>query len=128
MPAAAKAGIRRWIIENDWLECIVALPDKLFFNTSIATYIWILTNRKSDERRGMIQLINGTQAFFDKMKRNLGDKSVFISDTHIRSLVELYTNFEENENCKIYPERVLRLYESDGRAAAGRSAKGVRAK
>ena len=99
---SGESEIRRWIIENDWLECIAALPDKLFFNTSISTYIWILTNRKSDERRGMIQLINGA-GFFDKMKRNLGDKSVFISDTHIRDLVELYTNFEENEHCKIYP-------------------------
>ena len=98
---SGESEIRRWIIENDWLECIVALPDKLFFNTSISTYIWILTNRKSDERRGMIQLINGA-GFFDKMKRNLGDKSVFISDVHIRRLVELYSNFEENEHCKIY--------------------------
>ena len=99
---SGESQIRRWIIENDWLECVAALPDKLFFNTSISTYIWVLTNRKSDERRGMIQLINGA-GFFDKMKRNLGDKSVFISDTHIRALVELYTNFEENEHCKIYP-------------------------
>ena len=99
---SGESQIRRWIIENDWLECIVALPDKLFFNTSIATYIWILTNQKPEERRGMIQLINGA-GFFDKMKRNLGAKSVFISDAHIRRLVELYTNFEENEHCKIYP-------------------------
>ena len=79
---SGESNIRRWIIENDWLECIVALPDKLFFNTSIATYIWILTNQKSEKRRGMIQLINGA-SFFDKMKRNLGDKSVFISDDFI---------------------------------------------
>jgi len=98
---SGESEIRRWIIENDWLECIVALPDKLFFNTSIATYIWILTNQKSEKRRGMIQLINGA-SFFDKMKRNLGDKSVFISDAHIRRLVALYANFEENEHCKIY--------------------------
>ena len=97
-----ESEIRRWIIENDWLECIVALPDKLFFNTSISTYIWILTNQKSEERRGKIQLINGA-GFFDKMKRNLGAKSVFISDAHIRRLVELYTSFEESEHCKIYP-------------------------
>ena len=97
-----ESAIRRWIIENDWLECIVALPEKLFFNTSFSTYIWILTNQKSEERRGKIQLINGA-GFFDKMKRNLGDKSVFISDAHIRRLVELYTNFEENEHCKTYP-------------------------
>ena len=98
---SGESEIRRSIIENDWLECIIALPDKLFFNTSISTYIWILTNRKSDARQGKIQLINAVD-FFDKMKRNLGDKGVFISDSHIRQLVELYTNFEETEHSKIY--------------------------
>ena len=71
-------------------------------STSISTYIWLLTNRKSERRRGTIQLINGA-GFFDKMKRNLGAKNVFISDTHIRQLIQLYTNFEETENSKIYP-------------------------
>ena len=99
---SGESEIRRSIIENDWLECIIALPDKLFFNTSISTYIWILTNRKSEARQGKIQLINAVD-FFDKMKRNLGDKGVFISDSHIRQLVELYTNFEETEHSKIYP-------------------------
>ena len=99
---SGESEIRRWIIENDWLECIIALPDKLFFNTSISTYIWILTNRKSAARQGRVQLINAVD-FYDKMKRNLGDKGVFISDTHIRQLVELYTNFEETEHSKIYP-------------------------
>ena len=99
---SGESEIRRWIIEHDWLECIIALPDKLFFNTSISTYIWILTNRKSEERQGKIQLINAI-TFFDKMKRNLGDKGVFISDSHIRQIAELYTNFEETEHSKIYP-------------------------
>ena len=99
---SGESEIRRWIIEKDWLECIIALPDKLFFNTSISTYIWILTNRKSEARQGKIQLINAVD-FFDKMKRNLGDKGVFISDSHIRQIVELYTNFEETEHSKIYP-------------------------
>ena len=99
---SGESEIRRSIIEHDWLECIIALPDKLFFNTSISTYIWILTNRKSEARQGKIQLINAVD-FFDKMKRNLGDKGVFISDSHIRQLVELYTNFEETEHSKIYP-------------------------
>ena len=70
---SGESEIRRWIIENDWLECIIALPDKLFFNTSISTYIWILTNRKSAARQGKVQLINAVD-FYDKMKRNLGDK------------------------------------------------------
>ena len=99
---SGESEIRRWIIEKDWLECIIALPDKLFFNTSISTYIWILTNQKSEARQGKIQLINAVD-FFDKMKRNLGNKGVFISDAHIRQLLELYTNFEETEHSKIYP-------------------------
>ena len=101
---SGESGIRRWIIENDWLECIIALPEKLFFNTSISTYIWILTNQKSERRRGTIQLINGA-GFFEKMKRNLGAKNVFISNTHIRQLIQLYTNFEETEHSKIYPNQ-----------------------
>ena len=99
---SGESEIRRSIIEKDWLECIIALPDKLFFNTSISTYIWILTNRKSEARQGKIQLINAVD-FYDKMKKNLGDKGVFISDSHIRQLVELYTSFEETEHSKIYP-------------------------
>ena len=99
---SGESEIRRWIIENDWLECIVALPEKLFFNTSIATYIWILTNRKSEARRGKVQLINAVD-FFDTMKRNLGAKNAVISDSHIHQIAELYTNFEETEHCKIYP-------------------------
>ena len=99
---SGESEIRRWIIENDWLECIVALPEKLFFNTSIATYIWILTNRKSEARQGKVQLINAVD-FHDTMKRNLGDKGVFISDSHIRHIMALYTNFEETEHSKIYP-------------------------
>ena len=99
---SGESEIRRWIIENDWLECIIALPEKLFFNTSIGTYIWILTNQKSVARQGKIQLINGA-GFFEKMKRNLGAKNVFISDSHIHQLIQLYTNFEETENSKIYP-------------------------
>ena len=78
------------------------LPEKLFFNTGISTYIWLLTNRKSAARQGKIQLINAVD-FHDNMKRNLGNKSVFISDSHIRQIAELYTNFEETEHAKIYP-------------------------
>ena len=99
---SGESEIRRWIIKNDWLECIIALPEKLFFNTSIATYIWILTNRKSATRQGKVQLINAVD-FFDKMKKNLGDKNAFIADSHIHRIVELYTGFEETEHCKIYP-------------------------
>ena len=99
---SGESDIRKWIIENDWLECIIALPEKLFFNTSIATYIWILTNKKSEVRQGKIQLINAVD-FHNDMKRNLGQKNALISDTHIHQIAELYTNFEETEHCKIYP-------------------------
>ena len=99
---SGESEIRHWIIKNDWLECIVALPEKLFFNTGISTYIWILTNRKSEARRGKIQLINAVD-FRDEMKRKLGDKNALISDDHIRHIIELYTNFEETEHAKIYP-------------------------
>ena len=101
---SGESEIRRWIIENDWLECIVALPEKLFFNTSIATYIWILTNRKSEARQGKVQLINAV-GFFDTMKRNLGAKNAVISDSHIRQIVERYTGFEETEHSKIYSNK-----------------------
>ena len=99
---SGESEIRRWIIENDYLECIIALPEKLFFNTSIATYIWILTNRKSEARQGKIQLINAVD-FHDEMKRNLGDKNALISNSHIHQIAELYTNFEQTEHAKIYP-------------------------
>ena len=99
---SGESEIRRYIIENDWLECIVALPEKLFFNTGIATYIWILTNRKSEARQGKIQLINAVDCH-DEMKRNLGDKNAFISDRYIRHIVKLYTDFDENAHSKIYP-------------------------
>ena len=97
-----ESEIRRWIIENDWLECIIALPNNLFFNTDIFTYIWILTNRKSAARQGKIQLINAID-FYDKMEKNLRKKNVLISDIHIHHIVELYTNFENTEHSKIYP-------------------------
>ncbi len=97
-----ESEIRRWIIENDWLECIIALPNSLFFNTDIYTYIWTLTNRKSVARQGKVQLINAVD-FYDKMRRNLGKKNVLISNNHISQLTKLYTNFEEIEHCKIYP-------------------------
>ena len=101
---SGESEIRRWIIENDWLECIIALPEKLFFNTSIATYIWILTNKKSEARQGKIQLINAVD-FFDPMKRNLGAKNAVISDSHIRQILERYTGFEETEHSKIYSNK-----------------------
>ncbi len=98
---SGESEIRKWIIENDWLECIVSLPDRMFFNTGITTYIWIVTNNKSSERKGKIQLIDGT-LFYTSMRKNLGDKGKYISDEQIQELIEIYQNNQENEFCKIY--------------------------
>jgi len=99
---SGESEIRKWIIENDWLECIVSLPDRMFFNTGITTYIWIVTNKKSEDRKGQVQLIDGT-SFWSSMKKNLGDKGKVITDQQIEELVRIYLNNKEDEFCKIYP-------------------------
>ena len=101
---SGESEIRKWIIENDWLECIVSLPDRLFFNTGISTYIWIVNNKKSDVRKGKIQLIDGS-SFFKSMKKNLGEKSKEIPDEGREIILQHYLKFEENEFCKIYPNK-----------------------
>ena len=99
---SGESNIRKWVIENDMLECIISLPDRMFFNTGITTYIWILTNRKAPERKGKIQLIDGS-SFYTSMRKNLGDKGKEISEGQIQELVEIYQNNQESEFCKIYP-------------------------
>ena len=122
-----ESNIRQWIIENDWLEAIIALPDQLFYNTGISTYIWILNNHKSEQRKGKIQLINATGAkddelikagernfnrFWERMPRSLGNKRKQIpdlsnnnggNDKGIGFITRLYGDFEENEFVKILP-------------------------
>ena len=93
---SGESNIRRWIIENDWLETIVALPDQLFYNTGISTYIWILTNRKEERRRGKVQLIDGRQCFV-KMRKSLGNKRNELSDEQIADLTRIHGNFEDGE-------------------------------
>ena len=100
---SGESEIRKWIIENDWLECIIALPEKLFFNTSIATYIWILTNRKSVARKGKSPTHQRRWLPRQYEKGISDNKNALISDSHTRQLAELYINFEETEHCKIYP-------------------------
>jgi type I restriction enzyme M protein len=90
------SNIRRWIIENDWLDAIVALPDQLFYNTGIFTYIWLVSNRKAKERRGKVQLIDGTH-FFQKMKKSLNNKRNELSEAHIARLTEIYGNYRDGE-------------------------------
>ena len=119
---SGESEIRKWIIENDWLEAIIALPDQLFYNTGISTYIWVLTNTKDAERRGKIQLINATGAkdeellaegklaanrFWQKMPRSLGNKRKELPENGMERgigfITRLYGDFQENEFCKIYP-------------------------
>jgi type I restriction enzyme M protein len=99
---SGESNIRKWIIENDWLECVVSLPDQLFFNTGISTYIWIVSNTKKQNRKGKVQLIDGS-SYFKMMKKSLGSKRKFIDDTQRGELIRLYTQFEESEFSKIYP-------------------------
>lgn len=98
---SGESGIRRWIIENDWLECIVQLPDQLFFNTGITTYLWILGKKKSKERRGKIQLIDGSN-HFRPLKKSLGNKRKEISEQGRNYILKVYEDFKENEISKIY--------------------------
>ena len=99
---SGESEIRRWIIENDWLEAIIALPDQLFYNTGISTYIWIVTNRKEERRKGKVQLIDAT-SFFTKMRKSLGNKRNEIDDKHREEIVNLYAGFKQGKHCKIYP-------------------------
>ena len=94
--------IRRWIIENDMLEAVVALPDQLFYNTSIFTYFWIVTNRKSPNRRGRVQLVDARE-YFTKMRKNLGEKRKEISEAQIDEITRLYGAFAEGPLVKIFP-------------------------
>lgn len=118
-----ESNIRRWIIENDWLEAIVALPENMFYNTGIATYIWLLSNRKSAERKGKVQLIDAG-GWYVPLRKNLGKKNCEFSEEHIQKIADLVINPRETEQSKIFPneafgyhkitvERPLRLKDID---------------
>ena len=94
------SNIRRWIIENDWLDAIVALPDQLFYNTGIFTYVWLVTNRKPPERKGKVQLIDGAR-FFRKMKKSLNNKRNKIAEEQIRQLTRVYGNYQDGEAAEV---------------------------
>ncbi|MEA5055680.1 MAG: class I SAM-dependent DNA methyltransferase [Propionicimonas sp.] len=96
-----ESNIRRWIIENDWLEAIIALPENMFYNTGIATYVWILTNRKSEARKGKVQLIDAT-GWSVPLRKNLGKKNCEFSEEHIRQICELIVNPVQTEQSKIF--------------------------
>lgn len=93
--------IRRWVLENDYLEAIIALPTNMFYNTGIATYIWVLSNRKSQQRKGKVQLINASD-IFHKLRKNLGDKNKELTDADIDTIYRLYEDFAETKQSKIF--------------------------
>ena len=96
-----ESNIRRWIIENDWLEAIVALPLNMFYNTGIATYVWVLTNRKPEHRRGKVQLIDATK-WFRPLRKNLGKKNCELGPEDIERICRTFLDFEETEESKIF--------------------------
>lgn len=107
---SGESNIRKWIIENDWLECIVALPKDMFYNTGINTYLWFFTNKKSEARRGKVQLINAVDFCHPSIK-SLGNKRNDILEDNIQEILRIYTDFTEGENCRIIANRDFGQYE-----------------
>jgi type I restriction enzyme M protein len=101
-----ESNIRRWILENDWLEAIVALPLNMFYNTGIATYVWVLTNRKPAHRSGLVQLIDAT-SWFQPLRKNLGKKSCELSDGDIERICDAFLDLEESEHSKLFDNRAF---------------------
>lgn len=97
-----ESNLRRYIIENDMLEAIIALPEKMFYNTGIATFLWIITNRKDKKRKGKVQLIDAT-TIKTPLRKNLGEKNCMLSERDRKQIMDIYLAFEENEYCKIFP-------------------------
>jgi type I restriction enzyme M protein len=98
---SGESEIRKWIIENDWLEAIVALPDNMFYNTSISTYVLVLTNRKPKARKGKVQLINGVE-LFQKMRKPLGEKRKELAATHTTTIAKTYGEFLTSDIAKVF--------------------------
>jgi type I restriction enzyme M protein len=96
-----ESNIRRWIIENDWLEAIIALPENMFYNTGIATYIWVLSNRKASHKKGKVQLIDASN-WYVPLRKNLGKKNCEFSDDHMKMICNLLIDFRETEHSKIF--------------------------
>ena len=100
--SSGESQIRRWLLENDYIEAIVGLPGELFYNTGISIYVWVLSKNKAPKRRGKVQLIDAT-AEWTPMRRSLGNKRKQISPEQIDEIVGIYTSFEEGEHCHILP-------------------------
>jgi type I restriction enzyme M protein len=101
---SGESEIRRWVIENDFLEAIISLPTDMFYNTGISTYIWVLSNHKTKERKGKIQLVNGAD-FFQKMRKNLGSKRKELGDGDIEQIMKLYGDFRNGEHSKVFDSK-----------------------
>ncbi len=99
---SGESNVRRWVIENDWLEAIIALPLNIFYNTGIATYIWVLSNRKAPERKGKVQLVDAT-SWFKPLRKNLGKKNCELGPDDIDKICSAFLNGEESEQSKIFP-------------------------
>ena len=98
---SGESDIRKWIIENDMLEAVVAMPTEMFYNTGIATYIWIVTNRKPAQRAGKVQLINAVN-YAAPMRKSLGNKRQYFTDEHIRQITDIYTSYAESKVSKVF--------------------------
>jgi type I restriction enzyme M protein len=103
---SGESNIRRWIMENDWLEAIIAMPLHMFYNTGIATYIWVLTNAKPNHRKGKVQLIDATE-IYQPLRKNMGAKNCELSENQIRQICEIFLAFEETEQSKIFPNKAF---------------------
>ncbi len=101
-----ESNIRRWLIERDWLEATVALPLNMFYNTGIATYVWVLTNRKPEHRKGRVQLIDASQ-WYNPLRKNLGKKNCELSEEDIARIVDTFQRFEESEQSKLFPNEAF---------------------
>ncbi len=103
---SGESNIRRWLIENDWLETIIALPEQMFYNTGIGAYVWIVTNRKEERRRGRVQLLDARELWTAggsaESRRSLGDKRRHLADAQIDEVVRMYGRFAEDERCKLF--------------------------
>ena len=111
-----ESNIRRWVIENDWLEAIVALPLNMFYNTGIATYVWVLTNRKPAHRQGKVQLIDAT-TLYRPLRKNLGKKNCELGEEDIAPHLRHFPYLQGERTEQNLRQRCLRLLEGHGRAA-----------
>jgi len=109
---SGESGIRQYILENDLLECIIQLPNDIFYNTGISTYLWIISNVKEKKRKGKVQLINASSKnFYERRNKNLGEKKVELNPDHILNIQKLYFDFEENEYSKIFDTQDFGSYQ-----------------